>query len=125
MVVAPELKEAIRSHHDIEKDLTKHMKKATKYYDSLAKRVSEKGHIVDIFAGCLDQVGLQEMRSMVNMTNGHMVLSDSFNSGIFKQSFLKIFSKDDQGFVNMGFNATIEVTVRYFDIKFDVRRRES
>lgn len=94
MIVPPELKEAIRSHNDIEKDLAKHIKKATKFYESLSKRICDKGHVVDIFAGCLDQIGLQEMRSLVNSTNGHIVLSDGFSSNIFKQSFSRFFGKD-------------------------------
>ena len=60
LVVGPELKEPMRSHHDIDRDNIKYYKKAVKFYDSLAKRVSQNGHVIDIFAGCLDQVGLLE-----------------------------------------------------------------
>ncbi|CAG8496860.1 7983_t:CDS:2, partial [Cetraspora pellucida] len=109
MVVGNELKEPIRSHHDIEKDNVKYYKKATKFYDALAKRSSANGHIVDIFAGCLDQVGLLEMKSMVNSTGGYMILSDSFTTSIFKQSFQRVFNKDAQGNLLMGFNATLDV----------------
>ncbi|KAJ3092767.1 GTPase-activating protein S23 [Quaeritorhiza haematococci] len=109
LVVGPELREPIRSHNDLEKDVAKHAKKASRFYEGLAKRAADKGHVVDIFAGCLDQVGLMEMKSLVNMTNGLMVLSDSFNTAIFKQSFMRIFIKDSQGNLNMGFNAMLEV----------------
>lgn len=109
LVVGPALKEPMRSHNDMEKEITKHVKRATKYYEGLAKRAAEKGFTCDIFAGCLDQVGLHEMRSLVNMTNGNMVLSDSFGTAIFKQSFAKMFKKDMTGNLNMGFNAMIEV----------------
>jgi len=64
-----------------------------------------------LFAGCLDQVGLLEMKSLPNSTNGVIVLSDSFATSIFKQSFLRMFSKDDQGHLQMGFNATFDVQV--------------
>jgi len=67
---------------------------------------------VDLFAGCLDQVGLLEMKSLPNSTNGVMVLSDAFSTSIFKQSFLRIFAKDEQGHLEMGFNATFDVQVR-------------
>jgi len=109
MVVGQALREPIRSHHDLEKETDKHYRKAVKYYDGLAKRASEKGHVVDIFVGCLDQIGLLEMKSLVNKTGGYMILSDSFTTAIFKQSFIRIFSKDSQGFLNMGFNATLTV----------------
>ncbi|KAG1786706.1 uncharacterized protein HD556DRAFT_1449508 [Suillus plorans] len=110
MVVSNELKEPIRSHHDIERDSVKHYKCAVKFYKGLAKRVSNNGHAVDLFAGCLDQVGLLEMKSLPNSTNGVIVLSDSFATLIFKQRFLCMFNKDDQDFLKMGFNATFDTT---------------
>jgi protein transport protein SEC23 len=109
LIVNPELREAIRSHHDLEKDTAKHWKKAMKYYDALAKRCTEKGIVVDVFAGCLDQIGLMEMKQMINTTNGYIVLADSFSSNIFKQSFIRMFNKDQDGFMKIGFNATLEV----------------
>ncbi|KAI5989505.1 hypothetical protein EDD15DRAFT_2459931 [Pisolithus albus] len=110
MVVSNELKEPICSHRDIEQDSVKHYKRAVKLYEGLAKRASNNGHEVDLFAGCLDQVGLLEMKSLSNSTNGVIiVLSDSFVTSILQQSFLHIFSKDDQDFLEMGFNATFDV----------------
>lgn len=53
------------------------------------------------------------MRSLPNSTNGVVVLSDSFTTSIFKQSFLRIFNKDDQGHLSMGFNATFDVQVSF------------
>lgn len=133
MVVGPELREPIRSHHDIERDNIKYYKKATKvmvlvvvrgsflfferaltdpflkFYDNMAKRTAHNGHIIDIFAGCLDQVGLLEMKSLANYTGGHMILTDSFTSSMFRQSFIKIFDKDANDCLMMGFNAALEV----------------
>ncbi|KAL1921229.1 uncharacterized protein VTP21DRAFT_10945 [Calcarisporiella thermophila] len=109
IVVSTELKEPIRSHHDIDKDTAKYFKKSQKFYDSLAKRAANQGHAIDIFVGCLDQVGLAEMRTTVNYTGGVMVLADSFNTAIFKQSFQRLFQKDAQGHLQMGFNATLDV----------------
>ena len=51
------------------------------------------------------------MKSLPNSTNGVMVLSDAFTTSIFKQSFLRIFSKDEQGNLEMAFNATFDVQV--------------
>ncbi|KAL5120063.1 GTPase-activating protein S23 [Pleosporales sp. CAS-2024a] len=109
MVVGPELREPIRSHHDIDRDNIKYYKKALKFYEALAKRVSHNGHIVDIFAGCLDQVGLLEMRGLANSTGGHMILTDSFTSSMYKQSFARVFNKDADDNLLMGFNAEMEV----------------
>ncbi|PGH23239.1 protein transporter SEC23 [Polytolypa hystricis UAMH7299] len=109
LVVGPQLKEPMRSHHDIDRDNIKYYKKAVKFYDNLAKRVSHNGHIVDIFVGSLDQVGLLEMKSLSNSTGGHMVLTDSFTSSQFKQSFVRVFDKDRNENLLMGFNASLEV----------------
>lgn len=108
-VVGPELREPIRSHHDIDRDNIKYYKKAVKFYDGLAKRTAHNGHIIDVFAGCLDQVGLLEMKGLPNSTGGHMILTDSFTSSQFKQSFARVFDKDAQDQLLMGFNASLEV----------------
>lgn len=109
MVVSSELKEKIRSHHDIDRDNIKYYKKALKFYDTLARRAAHNGHAIDIFAGCLDQVGLLEMKALPNTTGGHMILTDSFTASMYKQSFAKIFDADEQGNLAMGFNASLEV----------------
>jgi len=49
------------------------------------------------------------MKSLPNSTNGVIALPDSFATSIFKQSFLHMFNKDDQDFLQMGFNATFDV----------------
>ncbi|KAL4802681.1 hypothetical protein BDV18DRAFT_59561 [Aspergillus unguis] len=109
LVVSPELKEPIRSHHDIDRDNIKYYKKALKFYDALAKRAANNGHVIDVFAGCLDQVGLLEMKNLANYTGGHMLLTDSFTSSQFKQSFVRVFDKDANDNLLMGFNASLEV----------------
>ncbi|GAA6049661.1 hypothetical protein JCM3770_005058 [Rhodotorula araucariae] len=109
MVVGVELREPIRSHHDIERDNVKYFKRATKFYEALARRAAQNGHAIDLFMGCLDQVGLHEMKSLANCTNGYMILADSFNMSLFKQSFHRVFVKDEQGHLQMGFNATFDV----------------
>ncbi|KAI9478958.1 GTPase-activating protein S23 [Coemansia sp. RSA 989] len=109
MVVGPELKEPMRSHHDIEKESDRHYRKAIKFYEALARRTAAAGHAVDVFSGCLDQVGLAEMKSMVSLTGGNMVLTDSFVTAIFKQSFQRVLEKDEGGDLQMGFNASLEV----------------
>src|SRR3954462_2804495 len=79
------------------------------FYDNLAKRTAHNGHTIDIFAGCLDQVGLLEMKPLCNSTAGPMILTDSFTSSMFKQSFIRIFEKDADDNLVMGFNAVHEV----------------
>ncbi|KAJ1924063.1 GTPase-activating protein S23 [Tieghemiomyces parasiticus] len=108
-VVGIPLRETMRSHHDMEKDTAPYVKKATRFYEGLSKRAAAASHSVDIFVGSLDQVGAHEMKSLANYTGGHMVLSDSFNTAIFKQSFHLTFAKDGQGRLAAGFNGTMDV----------------
>jgi protein transport protein SEC23 len=49
------------------------------------------------------------MKTLATYTNGFIVLSDGFNTVIFKSSFIRAFSKDAEGHLNMGFNANLEV----------------
>ncbi|XP_037805622.1 protein transport protein Sec23A isoform X2 [Lucilia sericata] len=108
-VVDDELKHPIRSHHDIQKDNVKFMKKAIKHYDTLALRAATNGHCIDIYSCALDQTGLMEMKQCCNSTGGHMVMGDSFNSSLFKQTFQRVFSRDARGDLKMAFNGTLEV----------------
>jgi len=108
-VVDDELKHPIRSHHSIEKDEAKFLKKAAKHYEALAKRATDNGHAIDLYSCALDQTGLLEMRSCCNLTGGHMVMGDSFNSALFKQTYQRVFAKDAKGEFKMAFNASLEI----------------
>ncbi|TID19246.1 hypothetical protein CANINC_003817 [Pichia inconspicua] len=123
-IVSTELKEPLRSHSDIEKGSAKHYKEAAKFYKKLSTKAiginrdsndkffdnaSTSTFSVDIFAGCYDQVGIYEMRPLSNKTGGVIVVTDSFQTSIFKNSFLSTFNKDEEGY-----------PVNYFDGKMDV-----
>lgn len=112
MVVGEELSETIRSHLDLRKDTAnaKHTNKALTFYVGLASRAVACGVAVDIFAASLDQVGLYEMRVLAERSGGHVVMSDSFSTHVFKGSFRKMFESDDFGYLLHGFNAKIEVS---------------
>ncbi|ODQ67111.1 hypothetical protein NADFUDRAFT_81707 [Nadsonia fulvescens var. elongata DSM 6958] len=108
-VVDISYKHPIRSHHDIKDNNAKHFVKAAAYYDSLAKVATSYGIVVDIFAGCYDQVGLAEMAALANRTGGAMVITDDFQTSIFKQSFQRLLSTDTNGDLQMAFNANFEI----------------
>lgn len=111
MVVGPELRESIRSHHDIESDRAKYYKKASTFYESLAKRAANNGYAIDILTGCLDQVGLAEMKTLANYSGGNTILAESFNTNMFKQACQRIFLKDSHGNLTMAFNGTMDVVL--------------
>ncbi|XP_077117366.1 protein transport protein Sec23A [Ranitomeya variabilis] len=109
MVVGEELKIPIRSWHDIEKDNSKYVKKATKHFEGLATRAAASGHVIDIYACALDQTGVLEMKCCPNFTGGYMVMGDSFNTSLFKQTFQRVFTKDTQGNFKMSFGGILEI----------------
>ncbi|EGD80943.1 SEC23B protein [Salpingoeca rosetta] len=110
-ITTDEFKDTIRTHHDIEKDnaSAKFVKKATKYYEGLARRTAKNGHIVDVYACAFDQTGLMELKYFAQYTGGNVVMGDSFDTSLFRQTFQRVFGKDARGDFNMDFNATLEV----------------
>ena len=41
--------------------------------------------------------------------SGHMVMGDSYNTSLFKQSFQRVFSKDVKNEFKMAFGANVEI----------------
>ena len=76
---------------DIERDKAPHLKEATKFYEGLADRCRKSRQTIDLFACCLDQVGLLEMRSCIETTGGLCMLGDFFSQSIFQQSLAHVF----------------------------------
>lgn len=56
------------------------------YFDSLAGKIVDAGHTLDVFACSLDQVGLAEMRTIVARTGGIACLAEEFKHDIFKRT---------------------------------------
>lgn len=56
-IVGKELSDPIRSHKDLEKDTAPFYHKAVKFYQGLSKQLVDQGHVLDLFACALDQVG--------------------------------------------------------------------
>jgi protein transport protein SEC23 len=110
-VCGEELAETIRSHLDLTKDTAnaKYTKPALQSYAKLTSQAIAAGLAVDIFACSLDQVGLHEMKVLADKTGGFMVMSDSFSLHVFKNSFRKMLDCDEAGYLQLGFNANIEV----------------
>lgn len=108
-VVGHKLTDTIRSYFDLPKDNEncQHVKKAQKYYSGLTQRAIKANTAVDIFGFVLDQFGLYEMRPLAEKTGGYILLNESFSSKVFKSSFEKLFDKDENGDLRMGFGARL------------------
>jgi hypothetical protein len=49
-----------------------------------------------------------------HVISGCMVMGDSFNTSLFKQTFQRVFAKDQRGDFNMAFNANFEIKVTFY-----------
>ncbi|MFQ6657225.1 hypothetical protein Gotur_026998, partial [Gossypium turneri] len=107
-IVSKDLSEPVRSHKDLDKDATPYFKKAVKFYDSLAKQLVSQGHVLDLFASALDQVGVAEMKVAVERTGGLVVLAESFGHSVFKDSFKRVF-EDGEHSLGLCFNGMLEI----------------
>jgi len=109
MVIDENQAQVIRGWHDIEKDNCPYMKKAQKFFDSVADRAAVNGHAIDLWGCALDQVGMHEMKNCIVGTGGYMIMADSFKSSLFIQSWKRIWESNESGQLDMAFNATVEV----------------
>jgi protein transport protein SEC23 len=106
-IVSKYQSEPIRSHKDLDKDAASYYHKAVKFYEGLAKQLVNQGHILDLFACALDQVGVAEIKVAVERTGGLVVLSESFGHSVFKDSFKRVFEVSDD--LGLSFNGIFEV----------------
>lgn len=94
-IVSKQLSEPIRSHKDLDKDSVPHYHKCVKFYDGLSKQLVHQGHVLDLFACALDQVGIAELKTAVERTGGLVVLTESFGHPVFKDSLKRVFQSGD------------------------------
>lgn len=107
-IVSKNLSEPIRSHKDLDKDSAPYYHKAVKFYEGLAKQLVHQGHVLDLFACALDQVGVAELKVAVEKTGGLVVLAESFGHSVFKDSLRRIFQSGDHD-LGLSSNGIFEV----------------
>lgn len=107
-IASKNLSEPIRSHKDLDKGSAPLYDKAVKFYEGLSKQLVHQGHVLDLFACALDQVGLAELKIAVERTGGIVVLAESFGHSVFKDSLRRIFQTSDFD-LGLSFNGVFEV----------------
>ncbi|CAN6486897.1 unnamed protein product [Victoria cruziana] len=107
-IVSRNLSEPIRSHKDLDKDSAPLYHKAVKFYEGLSKQLVNQGHVLDLFACALDQVGVAELKVAVEKTGGLVVLAESFGHSVFKDSLKRVFQSGDYD-LGLSFNGIFEV----------------
>ncbi|XP_051133212.1 protein transport protein SEC23-like [Andrographis paniculata] len=108
VIVSKDLSDPVRSHKDLDKDAAAFFKKSVQFYDELGKQLVNQGHVLDVFAAALDQVGIAEMKVAIEKTGGLVVLAESFGHSVFKDSFKRIFEDGEQN-LGLSFNGTLEI----------------
>ena len=78
------------------------------FYKNLANHAVSNGHVIDIFACCLDQTGGAEQRILCDLTGGTLTLSDTFTTNVFINSFGCLFFAGENG-LSMVFNGGIRI----------------
>ncbi|XP_043695869.1 protein transport protein SEC23-like [Telopea speciosissima] len=114
-IVSKNLSEPIRSHKDLDKDSAPYYTKAVKFYEGLSKQLVNQGHVLDLFACALDQVGVAELKIAVERTGGLVVLAESFGHSVFKDSLKRVFQSSGYE-LDFSFNGIFEVSCS-MDIK--------
>ncbi|XP_064935492.1 protein transport protein SEC23 C-like isoform X2 [Musa acuminata AAA Group] len=107
-IVSKNLSEPIRSHKDLDKGAAPLYNKAVKFYEALSKQLAHQGHVLDLFACALDQVGVAELKVAVERTGGIVVLAESFGHSVFKDSLRRIFQSAEYD-LGLAFNGVFEV----------------
>ncbi|OAG31754.1 protein transport protein SEC23 [Nematocida displodere] len=83
------LKESLRSTaKGIAKLFSKDM-----HYEEIATAMGKKGHVIDVIAACIDDIGFAEMRSLTEKTGGFIVFARDFNAYIYKESIRRMFAR--------------------------------
>ncbi|GAB4844212.1 Protein transport protein S23 C [Ancistrocladus abbreviatus] len=108
-IVSKSLSEPIRSQKDLDKDSAPHYHKAVKFYEGLSRQLAHQGHVLDLFACALDQLGVAELKVAVERTGGLVVLAESFGHSVFKDSLKRIFQFGDYD-LGLSSNGIFEVS---------------
>ncbi|KAI3676888.1 hypothetical protein L1987_86502 [Smallanthus sonchifolius] len=107
-IVSKDLSDPVRSHKDLDKDAAPYFRKAVQFYEELAKQMVNQGHVLDLFASALDQVGVAEMKVVIERTGGLVVLAESFGHSVFKDSFKRVFEKGEEP-LGLAHNGILEI----------------
>eukprot|EP00668_Euglena_longa_P015385 GGOE01019460.1.p1 GENE.GGOE01019460.1~~GGOE01019460.1.p1 ORF type:complete len:757 (+),score=202.90 GGOE01019460.1:195-2273(+) len=107
-IVTKDLNDSIRSHNDIRTDEAPLFAAAVKFYEGIAERLVKFGFACDVFAGCLDQVGIAELSCCCTRTGGFLLMVDTFKTPVFKATFQRFFKMNNNDCPTV-FNATLEI----------------
>lgn len=88
-VTSLSLKDPIRSHSDIIKGRAGFVTHANNFYIKLGNRLNSQGHTVDILAATIEDIGVYEMKPLIDNTGGVVIMAQDFDKEIYLTSIRK------------------------------------
>lgn len=77
-------------------------------YKSIGTRLNAVGHSVDLIVESYADIGLEQMKYLVNMTGGNIIVAQDFDQDIKNRSISKML-ENDNGVLTLGFNSKIQI----------------
>ncbi|KAL6202794.1 hypothetical protein ACLB2K_026499 [Fragaria x ananassa] len=109
IIVSSDLGYSIRTHRDLINGHAPYYSKSCSFYAQLSQRLTDASIVLDLFACSLDQAGSAELKDPIERSGGFMMLGESFESNEFRKCLRQIFTRDEEGYLKMYFDATIEI----------------
>lgn len=82
---------------------------AGRFYQELAERANTAGHSIDIIAETIADIGVEQFRPLITMTGGTLIMAQDFDKQIELESLDRMFSRDEEGVLRIGFDVKIQV----------------
>lgn len=82
---------------------------AFNFYKTLGEKLNSIGHSVDIIGETIADIGIEQLKPIITMTGGSLIMAQDFEEEIKMKSLSKIFEKDENGVLLCGFNAKVQI----------------
>ncbi|ORD93437.1 SEC23 [Enterospora canceri] len=95
-------------HREIASEDQANVAKATEFYDEQAGRINDLGHSIDIIGETIADIGYEQMRPLISMTGGAIIIAQDFEERVVMSSLDMLYATDE-GSLGIGFNAKIQI----------------
>lgn len=85
------------------------LEESAAYFRGLADRLNASGHSVDIIAETIADIGIEQIKPVVTLTGGCLIMAQDFDEEIKMRSLSKMFEKEEEGFLRAGLNVKIQI----------------
>lgn len=83
---------------------------AAAFYKTIAEKLNSFGHSVDIIAETIADIGIDQIKPIITMTGGSLIMAQDFDEEIKNKSLDKMFEREENSdCLKMGFNAKVQI----------------